>query len=337
MSASIILVGQEDQHQPESSDEQTSAAEGVTRDETKPLVLVIAGPTASGKTGLALELARHCSLEIVNADSRAFYRGMDAGTAKPTATERQLVSHHLIDVLNPNEPMSITIFQQLAMEAIADIHERRRLPVIVGGSAQYLNALIEGWQAPAVPPNETFRQEREREAAQFGVEPLLNRLRNVDPVAAERTGPNLRRIIRALEVWDATGVRFSESTSRGEVPFRALEVELWLPREVLYTRIDARVDEMIANGLVQEVRGLLESGYDATLPAFSSIGYRQLVPAIVEGEDMSEAINRIKLDTHKLVRHQQTWFRRNPRLMRIDMMEPEPIARLLSLLAEAEG
>lgn len=327
MSASTILDGPDSQHQP---------APPATED-TRPMILVIAGPTAAGKTGLALDLAAHHPIEIVNADSRAFYIGMDAGTAKPSLAERQRVTHHLVDIMQPDEPMSVTLFQNLAMAAIAEIQTRKHLPVVVGGSAQYLNALVEGWRVPAVPPNDTFRQEREREAVEHGVEPLLARLRDIDPVSAERTGPNLRRIIRALEVWEATGVPFSQAQTRGEVPFRAIEVELWLPREDLYARIDQRADAMIAHGLVDEVRSLLAAGYDPSLPSFSSIGYRQLVPAITEGTDLSEAIDRIKVDTHRLVRHQQTWFRRNPRLTRIDMTSPNPLEQLLSILERAQA
>jgi tRNA dimethylallyltransferase len=302
----------------------------------RPLALVLAGPTASGKTGLALELARVRSIEIVNGDSRAFYQGLDAGTAKPNPEERAAVRHHLIDILAPDAPMSITEFQALALAAIEDVLARDALPVIVGGSPQYLNALVEGWQVPPVAPNPELRLGLEREASSVGVGPVWHRLREIDPVAAERTGPNLRRIIRALEVWEATGIPFSAQQSRTPPAYRFLEVELWWPREELYSRIDRRVDAMIASGLVEEVAGLLAAGYDPALPAFSSIGYRQLVPAIREGADLPAAINRIKIDTHRLVRHQQTWFRRNPRLHRIDMSQDSALDTLLHLLHKAE-
>jgi tRNA dimethylallyltransferase len=293
-------------------------------------VVAIVGPTASGKSALAIALGRHFPIEIVNADSRAFYRGMDTGTAKPTLAERAYVPHHLIDILEPDGPMSVSLFQSLAMDAIAAIHARDRLPVIAGGTPQYVNALLEGWQIPEVPPNEDRRRELEREAESIGVEPILVRLAAVDPEGAERAGPNLRRIIRALEVYEATGIPFSQLRQRRAVPFRALEFELWLPRDLLYARIDRRVDQMIADGLVEEVRQLLARGYDPALPAFSSIGYRQLVPAIAGGADLAEAIARIKLDTHRLVRHQQTWFRRNDRLIRVDMTDPRALDTVVS-------
>lgn len=290
---------------------------------TKPPIVVIAGPTASGKTGLALWLADYLPIEIVNADSRAFYRGMDIGTAKPTPEERARVPHHLVDMLDPDDPMSISHFQQLAGAAIDDIHALNRIPVVVGGTPQYVNALVEGWNIPQVEPNEARRRELEREAEEHGVDQVRQRLKEVDPEAADRTGPNLRRIIRALEVWEATGIPFSQLQTRTAPSFDAIEFELWVPRDELYARIDRRVDAMIDAGLVEEVRGLLDAGYDPALPAFSSIGYRQLMPALADDGDLAEAIERIKLDTHRLVRHQQTWFRKNPRLTRIDMTDPE--------------
>lgn len=295
-----------------------------------PPLIVIVGPTASGKTGLAIELAGQLPIEIVNADSRAFYRGMDIGTAKPGIEQRTRAPHHLIDILDPDEPMSASLFQHLATECITAIHERGHVPVLAGGTPQYVNALVEGWRIPRVPPNHERRRELEREAETIGVAPILDRLAAIDPDAADRTGPNLRRIIRALEVYEATGVPFSKLTSRDDVPFRPLEFELWAPRETLYQRIDERVDAMIAHGLADEVRGLLAKGYDPGLPAFSSIGYRQLMPAIAAGADLGHAIERIKLDTHRLVRHQQTWFRKNERLIRIDMTQPNAFDQVLA-------
>jgi tRNA dimethylallyltransferase len=302
-----------------------------------PPVVAIVGPTASGKSALAIALASHLPIEIVNADSRAFYRGMDTGTAKPNLADRTAVPHHLVDILNPDDAMSVSRFQELATEAIAAIHGRDRLPVIAGGTPQYVNALLEGWRIPQVPPNEARRRELEREADTNGVEPILARLAAVDPESATRAGPNLRRIIRALEVYEATGIPFSQLRQRGDIPFRAIEFELWLPRDILYARIDRRVDQMIADGLVEEVRTLLATGYDPALPAFSSIGYRQLVPAIASGADLPEAIARIKLDTHRLVRHQQTWFRRNDRLIQVDMTTPHALDTVVSQVREFLG
>lgn len=297
------------------------------RNQSGPL-LAIVGPTASGKSSLALDLAGRLSGEVVNADSRAFYRRMDIGTAKPTPEQRERVPHHLVDILDPDEPMSAARFQELALDVIAAIHRRGNVPILAGGTPQYVNALVEGWRIPQVPPDEGRRRELEREAEANGVAPLLERLAAVDPEGATRTGPNLRRIIRALEVYEATGVPFSQLTARGHVPFRPLEFELWLPRDLLYARIDARVDRMIADGLVEEVRSLVAQGYDPALPAFSSIGYRQLMPALAAGDDLGASIERIKLDTHRLVRHQQTWFRKNDRLIRIDMTRDDAVRQV---------
>ncbi len=294
-----------------------------------PPILVIVGPTASGKTGLAVALADHLPIEIVNADSRAFYLGMDVGTAKPDDAQRSRAPHHLIDIMAPDEPMSASHFQHLARGVIDAIHARRHIPVVVGGTPQYVNSLVEGWRIPQVPPNHERRRQLEREAESVGVVAILDRLATLDPEAAARTGPNLRRIIRALEVLEATGVPSAQRVTRDDVPFLPLEFELWVPRDVLYARIDARVDAMIDDGLVDEVKSLLDQGYDAALPAFSSIGYRQLMPALASGEDLGPAIERIKLDTHRLVRHQQTWFRKSDRLIRIDMTKPDAFDQVL--------
>jgi len=296
----------------------------------KPPLIVIVGATATGKTGLAIDLAARLPIEIVNADSRAFYRGMDIGTAKPTVSDRARATHHLIDILDPDEPMSLSLFQQLAMDHIAAIHARRRIPLLVGGTAQYVNAVVEGWRIPAVTPNHQRRLELEREAGKIGVEAILNRLAAVDPAAAAKTGPNLRRIVRALEVFETTGVPISQLQGKDDVPFQAIGFELWAPRDELYARIDRRVDDQVAAGLVEEVRGLLDRGFDPNLPAFSSIGYRQLMSAIASDGDLDEAIARIKLDTHRLVRHQQTWFRKDDRLLRIDTTRETPIERVVA-------
>jgi tRNA dimethylallyltransferase len=299
--------------------------------------VVLIGATATGKSALAIALGDIFQIEIVNADSRNFYRGMDIGTAKPDPGELARVPHHLVDILDPDEPMSLARFQQLAMVAIAGIHERGWLPLLVGGTPQYVNAVVEGWTIPQVAPNPVLRQELEREAEVAGVAALLERLRTVDPAAAAKTGPNLRRIIRALEVFDATGIPISRLQARREVPFDPLEIELWLPRDLLYARIDRRVDDQIAAGLVDEVRELLAAGYGPELPAFSSIGYRQLVPAIAGNGDLDAAIERIKLDTHRLVRHQQTWARKNPRLVRIDMRDPDALEQAIALIENHAG
>jgi len=284
----------------------------------EPPLVAIVGPTASGKSALAIELAKSLAVEIINADSRSFYRGMDIGTAKVSIADRRAVPHHLIDILDPAEPMSLATFQDLTMDLIARIHRRGRIPLLVGGTAQYVNAVVEGWSIPRVAPNEPFRQLLEREAKAHGVEPVAERLREVDPESADRSGQNLRRIIRALEIFEATGEPMSRLQGKRPVPFDPLEIELWLPRDQLHDRISRRVNRMMQDGLVEEVRSLLANGVPESAPALSSIGYRQVLPLIAGSATQAEVTRQIETDTHRLVRHQQTWFRKNPRLIRID-------------------
>lgn len=284
----------------------------------RPPLIAILGPTASGKTALSLRLARTFPIEIVNADSRSFYRGMDIGTAKVSRADREAVPHHLIDILDPGEPMSLATFQDLAMGLIARIHGRGNAPFLVGGTAQYVNAVIEGWTIPRVPPNESFRHQLERDAATNGVESVAERLRGVDPESADRSGRNLRRIIRALEIHAATGEPMSALRGKRPVPFDPLQIELWLPRDVLHERIAKRTRKMMRDGLVDEVRSLLAGGVPGTAPAFSAIGYRQVLPLIDGRATEDEVISQIETDSHRLIRHQQTWFRKNSRLIRID-------------------
>jgi len=288
----------------------------------KPKIVVIAGPTAVGKTATGIALARRFNGEVISTDSRYLYRGMDIGTAKPDIVERQGVPHHLIDVVNPDEAMSLATFQDLAMAAIAGTLARGRLPFLVGGTPLYLNAVVEGWRIPRVPPNPVLRAQLEADAAREGLAALTRRLAAVDAVAAARSGRNLRRVIRAIEIYEATGRPMSELEAKGPAPFAALEIGLTMPRPALYAAIDARVEDQIARGLVNEVRRLLEGGLPPEAPAMSSIGYRQLVPYLREEETLAAAMGRIKADTHRYVRHQETWLRRNPRLIWFDVTEP---------------
>jgi tRNA dimethylallyltransferase len=248
---------------------------------------------------------------------------MDIGTAKVSPEDRARVPHHLIDFLDLNDLVSLAVFQDAAMATIREIGRRGKLPFLVGGTPQYVNALVEGWQMPRVEPDPEFRLRLEREAERVGFEPLLAQLQEVDPESAARTGPNLRRIIRALEVFEKTGRPMSEQQSKGPRPYRALELELWRPREDLHARIDERVDQQITGGLFEEIRGLIASGASPENPAFSSIGYRQAMPYIRDEASLEEVTERIRFDTHRLVRHQETWWRKNPRLVRIDMTLPD--------------
>jgi tRNA dimethylallyltransferase len=294
--------------------------------EKLPLIAVL-GPTASGKSSLALYLAERFNGEIVSADSRLVYRGMDIGTAKPTDAERARVRHHLIDIVTPNEPYDLARWKDEATDAIADIHRRGRISFLVGGTAQWTTALLDGWEPPTVPPDPAFRAAMERRMQDEGVAPLLAELAAQDAEAAGRTGPNPRRIIRALEVIRATGQPFSAQRGRGERPYRDLRIGLSLPRDLLYRHIDARVDEMIAAGLVDEVRALIEAGYGADLPAMSGIGYRQVGEYLAGVTTLKSMSERIKQATHRYARHQMTWLRRDASILWLDAADADALQR----------
>ena len=293
------------------------------RQESRPRIVVVAGPTAVGKTALGIALAEEFDGEVVNADSRYLYRGFDIGVAKPDLAERQGIPHHLIDILPPDGDMTLARYQDLALEAINEVLHRSKLPILVGGTPLYVNAVVEGWTMPRVPPNHALRTALEAEADTHGLETLAQRLREVDPAAADRCGNNLRRIIRALEVYQETGIPMSTQESKGPPPFEALELGLTMPRDALYRAVDDRVRSQIERGLVSEVRSLLESGVPESAPAMSSLGYRQLLPYIRGESSLEQAIERIRHDTHRYVRHQETWLRRNARLIWLDVTAPE--------------
>jgi tRNA dimethylallyltransferase len=272
-------------------------------------LLAIVGPTGVGKSQLALRLAQAFSGEIVNADSRQIYRYLDVGTAKPSPQERALVPHHLIDIVNPNENFSLAQYQQLALKAIESIQQRDKLPIVVGGSGQYVWSVLEGWGIPQVAPDPEFRQSLEEKAARGGEEELHNELASVDPEAAERIDPrNVRRTIRALEVYRETETPFSQLQRKEAPPFNTLVIGLTTDREELYRRIDSRVDRMIEQGLVEEVKQLASRGFSFDMTAISSIGYKQIA-LFLKGEiTLAVAIQQTKFETHRLARQQYTWF-----------------------------
>jgi len=273
-------------------------------------LVAIVGPTGVGKSQLALRLAQTFNGEIVSADSRQVYCHMDIGTAKPTPQELSLVPHHLIDIINPDEDFSLAQYQQLAYKAIEAIQRRSKLALLVGGSGLYVWSVVEGWRIPQVPTDSEFRHSLERKAIEVGKDKLYQELMQVDPVAAQRIDPrNVRRTIRALEVYKSTEVPFSQLQYKQAPLFGILLVGLTTDRAELYRRIDLRVDGMIKQGLVAEVKKLVDMGYDFNLPAMSGIGYRQ-IGMFLRGElTLAAAIEQIKFETHRFVRHQYTWFR----------------------------
>lgn len=235
---------------------------------------------------------------------------MDIGTAKPTREEQARVPHHLIDIADPAEILSLAVFQQKAREAIADIHARNKLPLLVGGTGQYIRAVAQGWSPPEVEPNEGLRAELEKAKKEKGYLWLYEKLRALDPAAAEKIDPrNVRRTIRALEVILTTGKKFSEQRGQGESPYRLITIGLTRPREELYRRVDARIEAMYANGLMDEVKSLLARGYSPSLPTMSAIGYRECVQALEGRITVEEAKQFTRRATRVFVRRQANWFK----------------------------
>ena len=274
-----------------------------------PLILLV-GPTAVGKTEIAIQLAERINGEIVSADSRLFYSGMDIGTAKPTREEQKRVRHHLIDIANPDEILSLAVFQKMATDAIADIHSRGKLPLLVGGTGQYVRAVTEGWKPPEVKPDERLRSDLEKEKEEKGGDFLYQKLKSLDPEAAQNIDPrNVRRTIRALEVIMTTGKKFSEQRGQRESPYHFLTIGLTRPRTELYARIDARIESMFANRLLDEVKGLIAKGYSSDLPPMSAIGYRECV-SVIEGQmSIEQAKVEMRRATRIFVRRQGNWFK----------------------------
>lgn len=276
----------------------------------RPPLILIVGPTAVGKTEISIQLAERLKGEIVSADSRLFYRGMDIGTAKPTSEEQARVPHHLIDIANPDEILSLAVFQQKAREAIADIHTRNHLPFLVGGTGQYARAVTEGWIPPEVPPNPELREQLEKWKVENGEDWLYEKLKGLDSQAADMIDPhNVRRTIRALEVIITTGKKFSEQRGQSDSPYHLVTIGLTRPREELYQRVDARIEMMIENGFLDEVRTLLEKGYSPSLPTMSAIGYRECISVIQGDLTEEQAKVRMRRATRVYVRRQANWFK----------------------------
>jgi tRNA dimethylallyltransferase len=298
----------------------------------QPLVAIV-GPTAVGKTALSIALARQLSGEIVNADSRQIYRYMDIGTAKPTAAEQAAAPHHLIDTITPDAPYSLAVYQAEALTAIEQISARGHWPLLVGGTGQYAAAVLEGWNIPRVPPQPDLRERLEAEAAAQGTAALYARLQSLDPAAAAKIEPNnQRRIIRALEVYEITGQPISAQQTKTPPPYRISTLWLTLDRSTLYRRIDDRVDAMIAAGLVEEVRCLIERGYDWSLSAMSSLGYKEFRPFFEERAPLEECIQRLKFNTHAFVRKQDMWFKRLPHCTQLPADDPQLLQQALTVI-----
>ena len=277
-----------------------------------PPLIVVVGPTAVGKTATAISLCQDFSGEIVSADSRQIYRGMDIGTAKPTPTQLVATAHHLIDVADPDQTLGLAEYQQKAYAAITDVLGRDRTPFLVGGTGQWVHAVVQGWCVPQVSPDPQLRADLQAEAELFGSQQLHARLTEVDPAAAAKIDfRNVRRVIRALEVYLKTGVPISQQQRAQTPPYRILQIGLTVPREMLYAHVDARVDRMMAEGLLAEVQGLIDSGYGLNLPAMSGLGYRQIGQHLTGHITLDRAVSLIKKETRRFIRQQYNWFRLN--------------------------
>jgi tRNA dimethylallyltransferase len=288
-----------------------------------PLLVVICGPTASGKTALALKLAEHLPVEIISADSRQVYRGMDIGTAKPDRRELAEVPHHLIDVVDPDENFTAADFVKRGRAAIEQIHLRGRLPLVVGGTGLYVRALLRGL-ADAPGGDERLRRELHLMEKREGAGTLYRQLEKIDPPLADRLSPRDRiRIVRALEVFHLTGRRFSdlqmEHASRPDY-YRALKIGLASDRKILYDRIDRRVENMISSGLPEEVRGLLEQGYSPELKAMQTIGYRETVDYLRDRLSLDETVSLIQRNSRRYAKRQLTWFGRENSIIWLDSL-----------------
>ena len=299
-------------------------------------LLCLLGPTAVGKTEIAIQLAQRLNAEIISVDSRQIYRQMDIGTAKPTPEEQQAARHHLIDCIDISQPFSVADYQHLTDKAIADIHNRGKQVLLVGGAGLYFRAIVDGlFEGPGADPS--LREKLEAEAVQLGVNSLHARLRACDPVSADRIHPNnVIRVIRALEVYELTGTPMSElqqqwHPEKQRHPFVAFC--LTMPRPLLYYRIEQRVDVMLANGLIAEVESLLAAGYSRDAVALQSFGYRELI-AYLDGKcTYIEAIEQLKQNTRRFAKRQLTWFRKDTRLEWIDReTTPDVVFHILERL-----
>jgi len=281
----------------------------------------IVGPTGAGKSALAMAAAERSNCEIVNADSRQFYRGMDLGTAKPSAEDRARVPHHLIDVRNPNESLDVAEFAQLARAAIADVAVRGRNPLVVGGSGLYLRVIRGGiFRGPAASPE--IRERLAKVSTERGVAHLHQRLREIDPEAANRIGVNdLYRIARAIEVFELTGETISAHQRQhrfADIGYDTLTVGVEVERKTLYEAIDRRFDAMVEAGLVGEVRALTAAGYSPEKPPLSTIGYKQIAAYLRGAITLADAIALARQESRRLAKRQLTWFRREPDIVWLD-------------------
>ena len=303
----------------------------------KPLIIII-GPTAVGKTELSINLAEELNGEIISADSRLFYRGMNVGTAKPSSADQNRIRHFLIDVANIDETWSLAIFQEAVFRIAEEIRGRGNVPFLVGGTGQYVRAIIEGWCIPPQEPNSELREKLQSWGCAIGSEKIYEKLQILDPIAAEKIEPrNMRRTIRALEVIFSTGRLFSAQRDRKPIDFQYKLVGLLRDRKELYQRIDKRIDCMFRAGLLEEVQAILDDGFERNLPSLSAIGYKEAI-ALLHGEiDQEEAIRLIKRRTRQYVRRQANWFKESDPKIQWFKMKPGVNEVIRSFILSPDG
>ncbi|MGG3281410.1 tRNA (adenosine(37)-N6)-dimethylallyltransferase MiaA [Paenibacillus solani] len=281
-------------------------------DETKPKLLVLIGPTAVGKTKMSIELAKEFGCEIISGDSMQVYRGMDIGTAKISREEMEGIPHHLIDIHDPDHPYSVAEFQEQSQKLIKEIQDRGKLPFIVGGTGLYVESVCYGYQFSESGADEAFREEQFRFANEYGAEALHRKLVTVDPESAERLHPNdLRRVVRALEIFHLTGIPLSAQLApqTKQSAYDLCLVGLTMDRQMLYNRIEERIDLMLNQGLVDEVAALMDKGFAPGLVSMQGLGYKEIVSYLSGECSYEEAVVLLKRDTRRFAKRQLSWFR----------------------------
>ena len=284
---------------------------------TKPRILGFVGATASGKTSLALSVAQHIPCEIICMDSMQIYRNMDIGTAKPTHEEQSIAPHHMIDIVDPQDPYSVAEYVDTARRVIADVLSRGNTPILVGGTGLYLQGLTMPMNYGGLPSDPAIRQQLTEELSLIGPDALHDKLAQVDPASAARLHPNdTRRVIRAIEIYQLTGIPMSEHKTPmdADSPYDFTLYAIDWPRHILHERINQRVDIMMQDGLLDEVRSLVASGVSAQAQSMQGLGYKELLPVINDSLPLTDAVEQIKTGTRNYARRQLIWFRRDKRI-----------------------
>ncbi len=301
-------------------------------------IIVIVGPTAVGKTYISVELAKKLNTEIISADSMQIYKGMNIGTAKITDEEKQGIIHHMIDIINPDEEYSVSEFKYDAEKIIDRLLSENRIPIIVGGSGLYVNSLIYDLDFGNTKSNKKLREYYTYYYKEHGEDALYDKLLKIDPVAAEKIHKNnIKRIIRALEVYDITGVKFSELNTdirKKSNKYDCILIGLSMERKVLYERINQRVDEMLSNGLVDEVSSLIKKGYGKNLVSMRGIGYKEIIEYLEGNTDYEEAVNTLKQNTRRFAKRQYTWFLKDENVKWFSVDNPSEIDKTLDSIIE---